>query len=39
MAKLYKVEKRKFDWHDDIDINFSDATIESYRKYFSVEVD
>jgi hypothetical protein len=24
----------EIEWHDDIDINFSTATVETYRKYF-----
>ncbi|HAA1162496.1 TPA_asm: hypothetical protein GD612_08635 [Listeria monocytogenes] len=27
-------ESREFEWHDDIDINYTDAEKEAYEKYF-----
>jgi hypothetical protein len=32
--ECFNVEKVEFDWDDDLAINYSDCSIEDYRKYF-----
>ena len=33
-CKGFHEQSKEIDWHDDIDINYSDATVDVYRKYF-----